>query len=212
MRILNIIKYSLAGALLFAIGLGGGWLALSIPESSSKDLPWSDVGTTLAKREQETTKKALETREITVKETFPSKKTNQAGARKIKGSAQKKLDGSAPQKGRSVRRDIAAHVKYTTPAPRKLAPHAPVTSSVSKGHFGLQVGACRSASCVDAYKKLLGNLVEPSRIQVVEQSAPEGVIQRIRIEPMEKSAALALKKQLAEQDSRFKRAYLVQAR
>ena len=77
--------------------------------------------------------------------------------------------------------------------------------------YAIQVGACQSATCVQAYRKLLLSHVKSDAIQVVERSVGtgRGIVQRIRVLSSNVADANKLKANLAQADARFKDAYVI---
>jgi hypothetical protein len=76
----------------------------------------------------------------------------------------------------------------------------------------LQVGACSSYGCVEQFRNLLLSEVESSVIQIMQSGGGAQPIQRIRVEPLSREAALRLKERLSAKDPRLAQAYLVSLR
>lgn len=111
-----------------------------------------------------------------------------------------------------------AAVAASGPAAHRAAPHEIAAHGSASSHpaapagprYTLQVGACTSYSCVEAYQRLLQSKVDPHTIKVVTQpraGAPN--LQRVRIQPLQHGQAERLKSELAALDPRFKGAYLI---
>ena len=92
-----------------------------------------------------------------------------------------------------------------------MAPEPMARSAKSDPEFAIQVGACQSRYCVDAYRKLLLNHVSSDAIQVIERpnAGTNATIQRIRVISSNRSDARKLKAVLAMADVRFKDAYVI---
>jgi len=89
------------------------------------------------------------------------------------------------------------------------APATPSTAPAADAMFALQVGACSSYACIEQFRNLLLAEVDSNRIKVSGAGEGNQAIQRVRIEPLSRDAALHLKETLAAKDARFAKAYLV---
>ena len=192
----TITKFAVMACVLFAFGMGAGWLALSLPERFAK------TGTTLPP--------SLEPVEST-----PVAQNDQPGTAEI--------DLAPVQNDDTARREAALPVAEPTPqiiptirqpvAPRiKTPPETQKPPLLSKaGSYSLQVGACSSEECVTRYRKMLSSHVGVEKIQVTKigSDGAGSLILRVRIAPLDKPAAEDLKVKLATVDNRFKDAYVI---
>jgi hypothetical protein len=113
----------------------------------------------------------------------------------------------ATQAGQPAAASGAGAATAATPAGATPAAGA----GAAEPQFSLQVGACSSYGCVEAYRKLLVPKVNPRSIKVLTQHGAPGAasIQRVRIQPLPQAEAERLKTELAAQDPRFKGAYVI---
>lgn len=122
------------------------------------------------------------------------------------GSDRIELPAVTPEAPAPAVAGTAARTAASTPA-------QPAASAQAGGteQFALQVGACSSYECVQAYRNLLLRRVTSSRIKVVPSTHAPGqaAIQRIRIEPLGHAEGERLKSELAIMDARFSDAYLI---
>lgn len=103
--------------------------------------------------------------------------------------------------------DAKANARRRTPAQqpaRKAPPRA-------AGRYALQVGACQSSACVRAYRSALERHVSPGSISIVVKvlKGAKAPLRRIRVEPLTRADAQALRSILSAADKRFKGAYLI---
>ncbi|MCZ6557131.1 MAG: hypothetical protein O7A69_05060 [SAR324 cluster bacterium] len=191
--LLTAMKLGVAGLLLFGVGLASGWMALSLPNRVQ-------VGPT------------------SVFEIPATGKTSTAAAEQV-GDRMDMIENDA------IVRDDEDIVGIDTPVIAAAPAVEAKTASALKTHpsgnaarsaksdpeFAIQVGACQSRYCVDAYRKLLLNHVSSDAIQVIERpnAGTNATIQRIRVISSNRSDARKLKAVLATADARFKDAYVI---
>jgi hypothetical protein len=125
-----------------------------------------------------------------------------------KGARTRPAKGSPTRSGDSAA--VAAVEKSATAIPESAA--SPSTGSTS-GRYAVQVGACRSAKCVDTYRRLvqthLTGGAEQVRVLPVPAEGSDSQVQRIRIAPLDKAEAMQLQSSLAQADPRLRGAYVV---
>jgi len=208
-----VAKFVMMASVLFSVGMGAGWLALSLPErfSGSK----IDRNFTSRAQFQDSTEiaesvKSDNTGALDVAKETTAEKETPLQVQEITADANQQeasVPGATPVPGAPVAPSVIPSKMPVVETP----PSAPKAPMVSQGTgYSLQVGACQSESCVARYRKMLGAHVEADQIQVVKKTiASSGkVVLRVRIAPMEKTAANTLKAKLATVDTRFKDAYL----
>ncbi|MBI4083957.1 MAG: hypothetical protein HY423_15245 [Candidatus Lambdaproteobacteria bacterium] len=232
-------KMTGVGVLLFAMGLAGGWLVLSLPkrlerhQASRPAIAHEPAGAARASAPKLTPHAALPAAPPVAPVAPPPVAPADLAAPSGAGlPADAALASTAPAAERPEGAETHAEeappqpaVETVTLAPpaRKAAPAggrapgprptaAPKVATPLPGspRYALQVGACGSAACVARYRTLLAGHVGAGTIQVASRpQAGGGDLQRIRIAPLDREAALKLKERLAAADARFGRAYLV---
>lgn len=198
----TFLKLTTAALLLFGVGLGSGWLALSVPFNSEQgfervqDSP--STGTAIVTGNGEEGDSAG----LKIDAAAFSVKTG--GAHDSPRSAQGAPAATGPGKPKSA----AAAGISDNGKPTQAKPGA---GSSHDKRYAIQVGACQSATCVQAYRKLLLSHVKSDAIQVVERSVGtgRGTVQRIRVLSSSVADANKLKTDLAQADARFKDAYVI---
>jgi len=256
----RFLKTTLVGLVLFAMGLGAGWAALSLPGRFDQGMPSLShlmermrtitVSRFGAEAGQPGGLHGVQGSQASpgaapaastgsaAKADATAAATADADAIKRAQETAEHLDPDAgiqlPKLGNTV--TVASHAKpkaaahgasrAKAPQPATAAAHAATqagaaqdgsatpaaaTASASGPQFTLQVGACSSYRCVEAYKRLLAPAVNPRSIKVVTEGNAQGgqSIQRIRIQPLQRTEAERLKARLAASDARFKGAYLI---
>jgi hypothetical protein len=235
----RFLKMALVGLILFALGLGAGWAALSLPLHFEEAMP--NV-TRLMERAR-----GLAGVSTDVAGTVPARPAPAPRLRVVEPGPVAQAAGSAPAPSDTARMARATKppragtaTPVPAPAPRtdtvrtapaierdiqlpspQGAPGASVAATdagdanpASNGadpRFTLQVGACTSFACVENYRRLLLGKVGSQSIKVVTQGAGAGqaTVQRIRVQPLERDAAERLKAELTAMDPRFRDAYLI---
>lgn len=230
----QFLKMTLGGLVLFGLGLGAGWAALSPPGGIEQAMPGltrlmerAKAGSMARFRDASATGEAGVTKAdappgqpsavmTDAGATSPSHASRhkaQQVARQKAQSGQNPAETKAPERPRSpagAARKAAPVSDIELPVVRTAsAPAAPATAE--QGRYTLQVGACSSYACVQSYRKMLLAAVGSRSIKVVKQSdrQRDTVIQRIRIEPLGKAEAEQLKSALISIDPRFNDAYLI---
>ncbi len=202
----TFLKLATAALLLFGVGLGSGWLALSVPFKSEQGF----------ERVQDTPSIGS----AIVKETGDAGEEGDAAGLKIDDAAFSVKTGGAPDTPQSAQAAPAAmgrgNPKSAATARMannggKSAQARPVAAPSHDRRYAIQVGACQSSTCVKAYRKLLLSHVKSDAIQVVERSVGpgRGTVQRIRVLSSNVADANRLKANLAQADARFKDAYVI---
>ncbi len=219
------IKVAAAGILLFGVGLGSGWAALSLPERLDDRMAafTNRFKATKAMMEKAPSRvefassasagnEAAAAEEVTPIVTTPPEKG--AALAKNKGQvAAMELPAADMFSEKKIVEKLAAPVKADRKrvvAGKNAAPARPGQDAAPR-QFAVQVGACQSSNCVSSYRKLLLPHVAPGAIQVLESAAPEGggSVQRIRVVSLTESDARRLQKNLAASDARLKDSYTI---
>ena len=204
-RLGTILKVALAGTAFFAVGLLGGWLALSLPEQGTEKPV--NLERRLATAEQ---RAQPSTATLQPPPTPPEKEAEQAVAASGKQTAQP--DTASATDAVSAETTAARPEAPQAPAPQASAPtDEPGGQQVAarNGDFALQVGACSSYGCVQRYRELLLTHVASDAIRIHKQTTDAGTIQRVRVEPLSRNRAQQLKRKLAAADKRLGNAYVV---
>lgn len=235
-RIGTVLRVLLAGLVLFAVGLGAMWGALSLPGQFAQGKnPWQmlvdaknapspsntlqDVGGMLDQKSQGSDAVVTHSPD---EEAEQDRQESIAAATLLEPSKAKTVT-MAPTK--TAAKASARAKPRAEPAPKvaaamlpgMIAPQADTSESVSmettaatvSDRYALQVGACGSDDCVRKYRTLLEGSVKPDSIRVVSQLQGTRTVQRIRISPLERSEAERMKDSLTQSDPRFKDAYVV---
>ena len=251
----RILKLALVSLILFGLGLGAGWAALSLPSRFDNLIPAVKNGGQLERNDAITSggtiagigewiwgrksggdkaslshPKTREGKSDSVAEQGPQGETSAArGEETIGGKADlgvMKIElptasgGITSEDGeRKTAIPNAAVAGRTANSERNTVAQVPPSgtgagTSSNSGGFALQVGACSSYRCVESFRKLLLGQVSSGSIKVIAQPSPNGeqVIQRIRIEPLERVEAERLREALKAENPQFEGAYLVRAR
>lgn len=201
--IVTFFKLATAAALLFGIGLGSGYLALSLPFKT-------DEGFAPATWEQPTAQ-AIVSGDLMEQDDSSAESGSYVPAFSEKTETKRgpvttkvaKKNPVGPQKNSKIR---AVASKPKPPATRKSS-----VAAQAQGKYAIQVGACNSPACVSAYRELLLAHVSSDAIQVIERSVgnSQATVQRIRVVALNASDANKLKNSLAAADTRFKDAYVI---
>lgn len=206
-------KFALMASLLFALGLGAGWLALSLPERYGKKMPGVAV---IMEGRKMISEEVIEVtampggigwstksdHPVTVTAATPANVPVQPG------------NGALPGKKNPVAAAAAAVADSSKTAPpaakEAVSPVKPAAGLKPAGRYSLQVGACQSNDCVERYRQLLLSYVSPAKIQVIVRPHPNGrdAIRRVRIAPLNRDDAGALQKKLKSANGNFKDAYM----
>ena len=202
-RMFTAYKIGLVGLTFFGVGLFAGWLALTLPEGVEQGKPpvFGTAGkTTVATATVAAVKDPASALPMEIaQQRKPAPPVATAAPPEVAGRAEV---GPAEPPRTAVSASTAARKQAVeTTAPKQVN---------GKGSYTLQVGACRSAACVSAYRRLLKGHVAAERIRIIAQDSSE--IRRIRIQPLTRAEARKLKKTLATVDARFKDAYLISNR
>jgi hypothetical protein len=122
----------------------------------------------------------------------------------------------AAESPKSATRKGSFKVKATKAiaAPAKSGPAVTPAADAGAGHYAVQVGACRSAKCIETYRSLVTTHLPSNadHVHVVPLSADGSGVQRIRVAPLEKSEAQQLRTALIQADPRLSTAYVVEVR
>ncbi len=221
-RTAAVIKLAAAALLLFGVGLGSGWAALSLPEQlddrmaafTNRFKATKAMMDKAPSRVEFAASKSAGNEAAAVTPIVTTQPENGAAAAKGKGKvATVELPAADIFSENSTVEKPAAPVKpkrKRAVAGKKAVP-ALHEQDAAPRHFALQVGACQSPSCVDSYRKLLLPHVAPGAIQVVESASPtgRGSVQRVRVVHLTESDARRLQKNLAASDARLKDAYMI---
>jgi len=240
------LKMVVAAVVLFSIGLGAGWAALSLPDrfkNATNEFPfWRQSGE--SQRFQAGVQSLMPENareEETATEVAATKP--EAPAQKATGPQQKAPRANPLAKNAQPEQAAAPAKKKQTPAPGTgLAANLPEidlptaegdadatatvgqndASTIPQGnaavgsaqpHFEIQVGACTSFDCVENYRRLLLGKVSSGNIHVLKEPRANGTLmQRVRVGPMSRGEAQAMKESLSQSDKRFAGAYLVAVR
>ena len=225
-----MLKMVLAGLVLFGLGLGAGWAALTLPERFQRALPETaqNVQSAPAKGGPvEAIKSWLRNTRNTLARPSSDNAKRSPGQGKAANPARKgpKLETMGPVEKAPPRRKAGK----STPAVGATGIRIPVISRddlfgttrkrplaapPAVGRYALQVGACGSNRCVESYRALLKGRAGSDVIQVITKPAKGGKaeIHRIRISPLTRAEALRLKRELISADSRFGGSYLISLR
>ncbi len=232
-------KLAMMALFLFAVGMGAGWMALSLPHTAdagklpenplvamdSKPAAAPTVPTTepapSARHEEPAPAQAAgksEGKQATVAENDPAQIAepgaagdepeafSQPGSEPVTGAKAPKAAGQPKPAPRAAARSAA---KAATGAHASAAPQVGAATDAT-ARYALQVGACSSARCVEIYRTLIQPHVGAHPVHVVDQqTAGAAPVQRVRVEPLTKDQALALKQALEQADPRLKQAYIV---
>lgn len=221
--VFSATKFLLLALALFFTGLTAGFLALSIPHQTGTKMPGvaalvtPQTGVETATAENPALHPGKATVEGQVAEpaepgTLTITENGHIKARLTAPGNPAISPEAAAAKGVTRVAPVApAAAEPARPAVRTAQPQPPATAG---GSYALQVGACQSAACVTRYKAILSPLVEQETIQVMVKAGAPGQepIRRVRIEPLHRGEALALRERLAAADVRFGSAYLVNRR
>ena len=213
-RLKSFGKFIMLSVLLFVLGLGAGWMALSIP--TRFDDSNSRVEAMIAKNDQSKGSPVVE--ELADETAGEQGKGGKIVTHQKDGLIITESDKASDPAPKTV--EIAkSETPKSVPAKKAEAPRADprsvseVKSGTESGsRFSLQVGACNSSACVDSYRKILLTQVKFDQIHISEVKRSKGLVQRIRVEPLSRQEAQGLKGKLAQVDARFKDAYLVAIR
>jgi len=237
---LAVLKVTAIGALLFALGLGAGWLVLSLPKTLERAprpavqaaRPAATAPATAAQRTAASPRRAEAEEDTALPEPLNDLPVVEL-PRAVGPDAPDPVEAApetpaavkpAPQPPASRANPAAAEAgaaaTVAQPAPsaaaQHTAPEAPAAplapaAPAPAGDYALQVGACRSAACVESYRARLLPHVSAERIQVIDMpAAANGAsFQRIRIAPLSRADAEALKARLGTADRAFRSAYVV---
>lgn len=223
MGVMTFLKLATAAVLLFGVGLGSGWLALSLPYKSDEgfaqvqESPSADIAIVNdAAAEQD----GLGGGSGTDVPAFSEQTETIAGG----SAAQATLTEARRKEGKPQVKSTVTETRHKT----KQAVKPVVTNGIAKSKansrlaarsdrkYAIQVGACNSPACVNAYRKLLLGHVNADAIQVIERNVggsqnggPQSKVQRIRVVSLNASDASKLKASLAAADARFKDAYVI---
>ena len=196
-------------SVLFLLGLGVGGLVLSLPE---KSLPSPDPVAPVVQTESTAAGgSAADLRQDPAKTDPESgKETHIAAENSAPGQQEATVqkDAGLDQIDLPIYSSGSSEPKHTGAKPGSTADGKRQIGH--RGDYALQVGACSSYACVEAYRELLAGHVKPQSIRVLTANrAQGGAIQRIRVEPLRREEADRLKTTLAAVDSRFAKAYLI---
>lgn len=196
-------------SVLFLLGLGVGGLVLSLPE---KSLPYPEPVAPVVRTESKAVAgSAAVVRQGPAKTEPDSGKEPTIAAGKFTQGHQEATVQKDADVGRidlPVYSTASSEPKHTGEKPESTADGN--RQIRNRGGYALQVGACSSYACVEAYRELLVGHVKPQSIRVSTANRSDGgTIQRIRVEPLQREEADRLKAALAAVDSRFAKAYLI---
>jgi hypothetical protein len=235
-------KLAMTALLLFGVGMGAGWLALSLPKTTDPvhltenplvpfETPAPPVGAKAAAG-------AVPPASIPAVATPVTEPAASVAALPAAPAAAEQ-DGDENETD-AFSQPESAHSQPVAPAPKPIAPalaappappapaaapaakpatvagaaakpatSAPAAAGEGASRYAVQVGACSSARCVETYRKLIQPHVGAHPVQVVQQATAGAAVQRVRVEPLTKEQALALKQALEQADPRLKNAYVV---
>lgn len=195
----QFLKMTLGGLVLFGLGLGAGWAALSPPGGIEQAMPGltrlmerAKAGSMAGFRDASATggagvtkadappgqTSAVVTDAGATSPPHAARHKAQQVARQKAQSRQKAAETKAPEGPRSpagaARKaapvsDIELPVVRTASAPAAPA-SAATPATAEQGRYTLQVGACSSYACVQSYRKMLLAAVGSRSIKVVKQS------------------------------------------
>lgn len=225
-----MLKMVLAGLVLFGLGLGAGWAALTLPERFQRTLPDTAQNDRMDPAEagpveaikswlRKTRKQWAQPASDNAKKAIEQRRATKPARREVR------LETVGPAK-KAPARDSARRV---TPAADPTGIRLPLISRddlfgntgkrplgapPAVGRYALQVGACGSTRCVESYRALLRGRTGNDVIKVLTQPAKGGKskIHRIRVSPLTRDEALQLKRELISADARFNGAYLISLR
>lgn len=216
-RIRIAVTVAAAGSLLFAAGLGMGALVLSLPK---KSLPTFEVpaqhrpaATATAGQspapagDAEVSSSIAAAAAPALEVVLPNLKGKDGTEVLAEAEPSDGAESDFAASGSLIEAtgNIDARAKAT--AGDTATQPAPAATPAGP-RFALQVGACSSYDCVQQFRNLLLGHVDSTVIKVVSA----GAIQRVRVEPLERQAALRLKQALVAQDNRLAGAYLIALR
>lgn len=202
--VLTFFKLATAAALLFGIGLGSGYLALSLPFKPDEGFPLV--------QDDRRAGEAIVTDEV-ADQAIPDRVTGPdvpAFSEKMEATS-----GNAGENTAVMRNGADEKVRIASKTGKAAAqkPAGKIQSVQTKDErrYAIQVGACNSPACVSAYRKLLLAHVSSDAIQVIERNVgkSKAKVQRIRVVSLSASDANKLKDNLAASDARFKDAYVI---
>ncbi len=216
-RVRRAFKVAIAGVLFFAVGLGVGWLALSLPRHlAQRAEALAGLGPTLAESSalnaqdsapglKPAVATAVETSAADVPAEERAATAAAVGGTSAVAEPQAAPTDPAPAFGATGRGD-----QTTATPPRGDSETASASGSPGAPRFALQVGACTSFRCVETYRAKLLPHVGAKAIRVLRRKLPQRTqaVQRIRISPLTQKEALALKARLTAADRGFESAYL----
>lgn len=104
----------------------------------------------------------------------------------------------------------AGSAPSTEPGPAQDAPAATPQTAMGP-RYAVQVGACRSARCIENYRALIATHLPANadNIRVIPVPADRSGVQRVRVAPLERSEAQQLRLALIQADPRLGKAYVV---
>lgn len=225
-----MMKMVLAGLVLFGLGLGAGWAALTLPERFQRALPETAKNVQLDPAKSGPVD-AIKSWLRNTREKWAQPASDNAKRANGKGEATKpmrkgaKLETVGPVKNVPARRKTNKISPVVDPTAIRLplisrddlfgnTSKRPLATPPAVGRYALQVGACGSTRCVESYRALLKGRAGIDVIQVVTQPAKGGKseIHRIRVSPLTRAEALRLKRELISADARFNGSYLISLR
>ena len=265
MRLPGSVRFALTALALFAVGMGIGWAALSLPNRATGDdaataakapVPAQLIdlksepllGTTPAADKSATLAAIVPLTDVTaapnegasesagapapdgsqgVSKPFTAGGETGAGTAKSVSAAAAAPGGKAQAARKQAKPAKSAiltakQADSASPSavPAQVAPAAaahtapaPAVAPAGGVHYAVQVGACRSTRCVENYRQLvtahLPSNSESVRIVPVAAEGKDGGVQRVRVEPLDKSQAQQLKAALIQADARLSGAYVV---
>ncbi len=225
-----MLKMVLAGLVLFGLGLGAGWAALTLPERFQRALPKTAQNVQMDPAKGGPVE-AIKSWLRNTRKQWAQPSSDNAKSAIEKGKAAKptrkgvKLETVGPVKKARARRKAWKTTPAVDPTGIRLpvisrddlfgnTRKRPLAAPPVVGRYALQVGACGSSRCVESYRALLKGRAGSDVIKVVTQPARGGnsEIHRIRVSPLTRAEALRLKRELISADSRFGGSYLISLR
>jgi cell division septation protein DedD len=201
--IVTFFKLATAAALLFGIGLGSGYLALSLPFKRDEGFA--------PKTWEQPAAQAIVSGESIVQDDSGAESESYVPAFSEKTKIVRVPVTTETVKKNPVGRQVNSKNEAVASKPGTPAAKQTPVAAQTQGKYAIQVGACNSPACVSAYRKLLLAHVSSDAIQVIERSVgnSQTTVQRIRVVSLNASDANKLKNSLAAADTRFKDAYVI---
>jgi hypothetical protein len=141
-----------------------------------------------------------------------------AGSRKLARKATPRatpvVTAAAAEAGPAPSRLFAPREEPSAVAPEPVQDSSPASSQAATGpRYAVQVGACRSARCIENYRALVAAHLPANAdsIRVIPVPADPSGVQRVRVAPLEQSEAQQLRMALIQADPRLSNAYVVVA-